>query len=204
MFRRKESLIFDAVPYIGPSGFYLIDPVHSTIGFYVRHAVKSDVRGEFTAFEGLIKLGRVRAAGSEAHVSVQTGSVDTGSPERDAWLTGPDFLDSATFPLMSFRSTGIIDAGDDRSRMAGYLRTKDVELPVHVDLEFRGTSRDPNGDNRVEFRGTATLQPAEWGLDGNPGPATSGVLLGGKVELLLDISAVRRNRTHRSPSHRGT
>ncbi|MGW5463639.1 YceI family protein [Streptomyces sp. NPDC003996] len=204
MFRRKESLIFDAAPSIGPSGFYIIDPVRSTIGFSVRRAVKSDVRGEFTAFEGLIKLGRVRAARSEAYVSVQTGSVDTGSPERDAWLTGPDFLDSATFPLMSFRSTGIIDTGDDRSRMAGHLRIKDVELPVHVDLEFRGASRDANGDDRVEFRGTATLQRADWGLDGNPRPATGGVLLGGKVKLLLDISAVRRNRTHRSPSQRGT
>ncbi|MET8809802.1 YceI family protein [Streptomyces sp. NPDC004546] len=204
MFRRKESLIFDAAPSIGPSGFYIIDPVHSTIGFSVRHAVKSDVRGEFTAFEGLIKLGRVRAARSEAYISVQTGSVDTGWPERDAWLTGPDFLDSATFPLISFRSTGIIDTGDDRSRMAGHLRIKDVELPVHVDLEFRGASRDANGDDRVEFRGTATLQRADWGLDGSPRPATSGVLLGGKVKLLLDISAVRRNLTRRSPSQRGT
>jgi polyisoprenoid-binding protein YceI len=126
--------------------------------------------------------------------------VDTGSPERDTWLAGPDFLDSATFPLMSFRSTGIVDAGDDRSRMAGHLRIKDVELPVHLDLEFRGASRDANGDDRLEFRGTATLQRADWGLDGNPGPATGGVLLGGKVKLLLDISAVRRTRTHRSPS----
>lgn len=39
---------------IAAPGLYTIDPVHSTIGFPVRHAMITNVRAEFTAFEGLL------------------------------------------------------------------------------------------------------------------------------------------------------
>jgi polyisoprenoid-binding protein YceI len=106
-------------------------------------------------------------------------------------VTGPDFLDAATFPLMSFRSGGILHAGHDHFRMAGYLLIKDIELPVHVDLGFCGASRDAHRQNRVGFTGTATLQRSDWGLDGNRAMATGGVLISDKVKVTLDISAVR-------------
>lgn len=191
MLNRRETAISHTAPYEGLTGVYTIDPVHSTISFSVRHAMITNVRGKFTDFEGLLKLDRAHPTQSEAYLSVQTGSLDTGFPERDAHLTGPDFLDSATFPLMSFRSAGILDTSDDRFRLEGYLRIKDVELPVHIDLEFGGASRDAYGQNRVGFEGTATLQRSDWGLDGNTVPATSGVLISEKVKLTLDISAVQ-------------
>ncbi len=108
----------------------------------------TNVRAEFTAFEGLLKLDGRRPTRSEAYLSVRTGSLETGSPER-------------------FRSTEVRDAGDDRFRMAGHLRIKDLELPVHIDLELAGASRDPDGLDRVDFEGTATLRRSDWGLDWN-------------------------------------
>lgn len=191
MFNRKENTISRTAPHEGLTGVYSIDPVHSTIGFSVRHAMITNVRGRFTAFEGLLKLDGARTARSEAYLSVQTGSVDTGFRERDAYVTGPDFLDSVTFPLLSFRSTGIVDAGADRFRMAGSLRIKDLELPVHIDLEFGGASQDAYGQNRVGFEGTATLLRSDWGLGWNTTLATGGVLISDKVQLLLDISAIQ-------------
>ncbi|WP_079053426.1 YceI family protein [Streptomyces phaeochromogenes] len=172
------------------TGVYTVDPVHSRIGFSVRHAMVTDVRGN-TAFEGLLKLDGHRPGGSEAYLSVQTGSLDTGSSERDAHVAGPDFLDSASFPLMSFRSTGVLDAGRREFRMAGFLRIKDVELPIHLDLELGGASRDPDGLNRVGFEGTATLRRSDWGLDWNTALAAGGALISDKVSLILDISAVQ-------------
>ncbi|MFE7837014.1 YceI family protein [Streptomyces sp. NPDC057474] len=187
---RAETAISHASPYQGLTGTYSIDPAHSTIGFSVRHAMITNVRGKFTAFEGLLKLDGDRPARSEAHVSVQTGSLDTGIAQRDAHVTGPDFLDSATFPLMAFRSTGIVDAGEGRFRMSGHLRIKDVELPLRIDLEFGGAGQDADGQNRVGFEGTATLKRSDWGIDWNSAVATGGVLISDKVKLILDISAV--------------
>ncbi|MGW5480346.1 YceI family protein [Streptomyces sp. NPDC004008] len=85
----------------------------------------------------------------------------------------PDFLDSATFPLISFRSTEVLIA-DGRLRMAGHLRIKDVEVHVHLDLEFGGTSLDAYGQHHVRCAGTA---------------------VGTQVKLVLDVCAVRHGET---------
>ena len=191
VFNQKDTTASNNARYEGLTGAYTIDPAHSTIGFSVRHAMITNVRGTFTAFEGLLRLDGDHPTRSEAHVTVQTGSLDTGIPQRDAHVTGSDFLDSATFPLMTFRSTGVVDLGDDRFRMSGQLKIKDVELPLHLDLGFGGAGQDADGQNRVGFEGTATLKRSDWGIDWNSALAAGGVLISDKVKLILDISAIR-------------
>jgi polyisoprenoid-binding protein YceI len=98
-------------------------------------------------------------------------------------------------PLMSFRSGGIVGAGDEQFLMNGLLSIKDVELPVHLDLQFGGAGRDTHGQSRIGFEGTAVIRRSDWGLDWNAALATKGALVSDKVKLNLDISAVRLNRT---------
>ncbi|GHE98415.1 polyisoprenoid-binding protein [Streptomyces spiralis] len=180
--------------YPAVTGIYTIDPVHSSIGFSVRHAMISNVRGRFDRFEGLLKLDGSAPSRSEAYVSVQTDSLDTGIHERDAHLGGPDFFDSATFPLMVFSSTGIVPLGDEEFRLTGALRIKDVELPLGIDVVFGGAGEDAYGQHRVGFEGSATLRRSDWGLAWNTPLATGGVLVSDKVTLALDISAIRVDR----------
>ncbi|MGW0797719.1 YceI family protein [Streptomyces sp. NPDC002692] len=168
MFHSKEATVPPPAPHEEPAGVYLVDPVRSAIGFASRRATTADVRGTFTAFEGLLRFDASRAAPSEVHLSVQTGSADTGTPERDAQVTGPGFLDSATFPLMSFRSTAVAGTGAGRLRVAGRLRIRDVELPVHLDLELRAAGRDAHGRERVGCAGT--LDVPRTCLGPGPGP----------------------------------
>ncbi|MFG2480316.1 YceI family protein [Streptomyces fagopyri] len=191
MFHPEEATVSHPAPPEEPTGVYIIDPVRSAIGFSARRAPTAGVHGNFTVFEGLLKLDGVCPTRSEAYLSVQTGSVDTGCPERDARVTGPEFLDSATFPLMSFRSTGVLDAGDDRLHLAGYLRVKDAELPVHLDLEFRAASREACGRGRVGLEGTLTPWIAGPGPGGNATPGPGGVPISDRMKLTIDISAVR-------------
>ncbi|MFH8561448.1 YceI family protein [Streptomyces sp. NPDC017988] len=178
-------------PYEQLTGSYAIDPVHSALGSSVRHAMISHVRGEFDSFEGLLKLDGSRPALSEAHVSVQTASLNTGVEERDTHLRGPDFFDSSAFPVMAFRSTRIVPAGDDGFRLLGNLRIKDIERPLTLDIEFGGAARDAYGQNRVGFEGRATIRRSDWGLTWNTALETGGVLVSDKVTLVLDISAVQ-------------
>lgn len=123
-------------------------------------------------------------------MSVQTDSIDTGIQERDAHLRGPESFDSATFPLMAFRSTSIVQRGDE-FRLTGSLRIKDIELPLDIDLVLGGTADDVDGQRRVGFEGTATLRRSDWGLTWNTTLEAGGVLVSDKVTLALDISAVR-------------
>ncbi|WP_399894334.1 YceI family protein [Streptomyces sp. BBFR51] len=189
---RTRNTLSAAGPYQGLTGAYTIDPVHSTVGFSVRHAMISNVRGKFDSFEGLLKLDGSRPDRSEAYVSVQTQSLDTGIRDRDAHLTGPEFFDSATFPLMTFRSTGVVPVGEDVFRLVGGLKIKDIELPVDIEVTFGGSGQDSYGQHRVGFEGRATLQRSDWGLTWNAALETGGVLIGDKVTLILDVSAVRQ------------
>ena len=194
LFQHDQAVSPISGSYAAVTGTYTIDPVHSTIGFSVRHAMISNVRGRFGRFEGLLKLDGSDQSRSEAYVSVQTDSLDTGIQERDAHLGGPDFFDSATFPLMSFRSTGIVPLGDDEFRLTGSLRIKDIELPLDIDVVFGGAGQDAYGQHRVGFEGTATLRRSDWGLAWNTPLTTGGVLVSDKVTLTLDISAIRVDR----------
>jgi polyisoprenoid-binding protein YceI len=172
------------------TGAYTIDPAHTTIGFSVRHAMISNIRGRFDRLEGLLLLDGSDPSRSTAYMSVQTDSIDTGIQERDVHLRGPEFFDSATFPLMAFRSTRIVQRGDDEFRLTGSLRIKDIELPLDIDLVFGGAA-DVGGQRRVGFEGTASLRRSDWGLTWNTTLEAGGVLVSDKVTLALDISAVR-------------
>ncbi|MEV6886125.1 YceI family protein [Streptomyces sp. NPDC051135] len=191
---RTQNSLSETGRYTPLTGLYTIDPVHSTIGFSVRHAMISNVRGKFDAFEGLLKLDGSRPERSEAYASIQTQSLDTGIRERDTHLTGPDFFDSAVFPLMTFRSTGIVPVGNDMFRLVGNLKIKDIELPVNLEITFGGAGQDTYGQHRVGFEGRATLQRSDWGLTWNAALETGGVLISDKVTLVLDISAVRQEQ----------
>ncbi|MFJ9800256.1 YceI family protein [Streptomyces wuyuanensis] len=191
---RREPVPPRTRPYKALTGIYTVDPAHSTIGLSVRHAMITNVRGRFTDFEGLLRLDGSHPTRSQAYVSVRTGSLDTSVLDRDAHVVGPDFLDCALYPLMTFRSSGIVPTGGDRFRVYGELMIKGVELPVGIDLRFGGAGRDPKGKHRVGFEGTAILHRSDWGLTWNTALETGGVLLSDTVRLTLGISAVRLDR----------
>ena len=60
--------------------------------------------------------------------------VDTGTPDRDAHLRSPDFLDVERYPEMRFASTAVEQLDDDVYRVTGDLTIKDVTRPVAVDF----------------------------------------------------------------------
>jgi len=62
------------------TGDYIIDPAHSRIGFTVRHAMVTNVRGEFTEYEGKLYLDGSDPAKSRAEVVIKVASIDTNSP----------------------------------------------------------------------------------------------------------------------------
>ncbi|GAA3179316.1 MULTISPECIES: YceI family protein [Streptomyces] len=173
------------------TGDYTIDPAHSTIGFAVRHAMVTNVRGSFGAYEGRLHLDGAEPGRSTAALEIQTASVDTGIGDRDAHLRGGDFFDTETFPLMTFRSTAVEQTAADRFRVTGDLTIKDVTRPLALDLELQGTATDVYGAERVGFEGSTEILRSEWGLTWNAALEAGGVMVSDKVKLTFDISAVK-------------
>jgi polyisoprenoid-binding protein YceI len=173
------------------SGTYTLDPTHTDIGFTVRHAMVTNVRGTFHEHEGTLTIDGERPENSKASIDVAMASVDTGAPDRDGHLRSGDFFDVETFPRMSFRSTHAEERGGDAYRMTGDLTIRGVTRPITIDLEFNGSATDPFGNQRIGFEGTAELLRSDWGLTYNAALETGGVLVGDRIKLTFDISAIK-------------
>lgn len=174
------------------TGDYAIDPAHSSIGFTVRHAMVTNVRGSFAQHEGTLHLDGSDPSRSTASIDVQIASVSTGIADRDAHLLGSDFFDAELFPLMTFRSTSAAQLGGDKYRISGELTIKDVTRPLSIDLEFAGSATDVYGSERVGFEGSAEILRSDWGLTWNAALEAGGVMVSDKVKLTFDISAVKQ------------
>src|SRR5690625_3677306 len=76
---------------------YSIDPGHSEVGFTVRHAGISKVRGQFTEYSGEVVVAE-NFADSQVNVTIQSASVDTRDENRDNHLRSADFWTPRTTP----------------------------------------------------------------------------------------------------------
>ncbi|MEU8521584.1 YceI family protein [Streptomyces sp. NBC_01216] len=194
--RKNATATAVATLPVGPdlaalTGEYTIDPAHSSIGFTVRHAMVTNVRGTFGEHQGTLRLDGADPSASHASVDVTIASLDTGIADRDGHLRSGDFFDVERFPLMTFRSTQAARVGGDTYRVTGDLTIKDVTRPLTIDLEFNGAATDVYGNERVGFEGSAEILRSDWGLTWNAALETGGVMVSDKVKLTFDISAIK-------------
>ncbi|WP_329597266.1 YceI family protein [Streptomyces pseudovenezuelae] len=173
------------------TGDYTIDTAHSTIGFTVRHAMVTNVKGKFDDFSGSLHLDGSDPSASTASIDVKMDSIDTGSEDRDGHLKSADFFKIEEFPTMTFRSTKAEALGDEDYRITGDLTILGTTKPLTIDLEFNGSAKDPFGNERVGFEGKAEIKRSEWGLTWNAALETGGVLISDKIKLNFDISAIK-------------
>lgn len=179
-------------PALAPlTGEWVIDPAHSRIGFSVRHAMVTTVRGAFAEYQSRLYFDGRDPSRSQAEIVLSTRSVDTGVEQRDAHLLGRDFLDSANYPRMRFASTAVELVGNDVYRMTGDLTIKATTRPVVLELTYIGHVTDPFGYQRAGFDGTTTIDRTEWGLNYSSKLAEGGAMVSEKVRLQFDIAAIR-------------
>jgi polyisoprenoid-binding protein YceI len=171
---------------------WTIDRDHSTIGFAVRHMVVSKVRGRFTRWDGTLVVDEAAPERSRVEVTIAAESIDTGAPDRDAHLRSTDFLETEIFPTIRFVSRRIDVLGEGRFRLVGDLTLREVTREVVLEAEDHGRARDPWGGERRGFSAKATLDRRDFGLQWNQLLETGGVLVGEKVEVEIEVEAVRQ------------
>lgn len=170
------------------AGTWTIDPVHSEVGFSVRHMMVSKVRGKFTKFGGeLVTADDV--LGSSVTADIDLASIETGAEQRDAHLRSPDFFDTDNHPLMTYRSTGIRQDGEDFI-VDGELTLKGVTRSVPLKLELNGFGPDAYGGTRAGFSATAEINRQDFGVNWNAAMESGGVVVSDKVAIHLEIEAV--------------
>jgi polyisoprenoid-binding protein YceI len=174
-----------------PGGTWTVDPSHSSVAFEVKHLMIATVRGHFAEFEGTLEAAEEDPTESRAWGSVKTASIDTGSPDRDTHLRGPEFFDCGRYPEMRFVSTRIEPREGGTYRIFGDLTIKATTREIEVEATVEGVAEDPWGHQRVGVAIRGTVDRSEFGLDWNQALSGGGLLVGNEVKVQIDVSAVR-------------
>ncbi|MGQ3383618.1 YceI family protein [Glutamicibacter sp. TV12E] len=170
------------------AGTWNLDASHSEVGFSVRHAGISKVRGSFTEFDATLNIAETLEA-SSVEASVQISSVNTKDANRDGHLKSADFFDAEQFPTMTFKSTGI-KGGADEFILVGDLTIRGVSKEVEFEVEVGGQAVDAFGATRAGFFASTTISRKEFGITWNAALEAGGVLVSDKVKIELDASFV--------------
>ncbi len=171
-----------------------VDGAHSAIHFSVRHMVISKVRGRFTRWNAKLALEPADLARSSVEVEIEAASIDTGVADRDAHLRSGDFLDAEKHPRLTFRSRKVEVLSPERLRISGDLTIRGVTREVVLEAEH-GRGTDPWGNERTGFVATASVNRRDFGLTWNQALETGGVLVGDRVDVEIELQAVRQAAT---------
>jgi polyisoprenoid-binding protein YceI len=166
-----------------PAGTYNVDPIHSTIGFAVKHLGLSTFRTGFATYSAQLVDG------------VLTGSaeVDSIQIDMDAFkghLLSGDFFDAENAPTLTFRSTEIRPAADGSVEVDGELTIKGITKPVTATGTF-AAGQGPDGSERVAFGLEAVIDRRAHGIDWQAELPSGGDALGWDVTLTAHLELVK-------------
>jgi polyisoprenoid-binding protein YceI len=171
---------------------WIIDPVHSVAEFKVKHMMISNVKGRFSGVSGELILDESDVTNSRVIATLDSASINTGEPQRDAHLKSADFLDVENFPTLSFGSSRITRRGDGSLDVEGELTIHGVTTKVVFIVEGpTAPGKDPWGKMRVGVFATAKINRKDFGLTWNAALETGGILVGDDVTISLDIQFVQ-------------
>ena len=165
---------------------YQVDPEHSTLIFRVKHLGAGWAYGRINQPTGSVTIDGQNPANSTFQIEADAAKIDTANAKRDDHLRGPDFFSAKQFPKLSFKSTGVSKAGDDKYAVAGDLTIRGVTRPVTVELQHVGTVDDRGGGKRTGFEGTFTIKRSDFGVNYMPEG------LGDEVRVIVSFEATRR------------
>jgi polyisoprenoid-binding protein YceI len=171
------------------TGTWTIDPVHSSIGFSVRHLVVSKVRGTFGTFSGAIVVAEDGTPSVSAEIAID--SVNSGNAQRDGHVKSADFFDVEKYPTATFVSTGV-RADGDAYVLDGDFTLKGVTKPVALSLEFNGVNPGMGHGQVAGFEASVVLNRKDFGIDIDMPLETGGAVVGDKITITLEIEALKQ------------
>jgi polyisoprenoid-binding protein YceI len=170
-----------------PTGVWKSDPVHSEVGFAVKHMVVATFRGAFTDFG-------IALANDEdeprLYGAVRTDSVQVRDENLRGHLLSPEFFDSERYPEITFTSTGIRADGGDLV-VDGDLTIKGTTKRVEARGQIDGPVVHPAGGERIGIDLETQVDRTEFGLNWNAPMPSGGVAVQNEVTLTVHLELAR-------------
>src|SRR5215831_17780030 len=170
---------------------FVLDPPHTSVEFGVRHLMINTVKGKFPEVTGTIEFDGQDVSKSSVNVTIKTGSVNTGSADRDKHLRSADFLDVEKFPEMTFKSSRIEKQGDGYAAV-GTLTIRGVAKEIVLPFNFLGQIKDPQGRTKIGVEASLTLNRRDYGISWSKTMDNGGLVVANEVKIEISFEAVRK------------
>jgi polyisoprenoid-binding protein YceI len=154
--------------------------------------VVAKVRGQFARWSGSILTVDGDAASASVEAVIDASSIETGVADRDAHLKSADFLDVASYPELTFKSTRTEDLGGGRLRLIGELTIRGARREVVLDAEYAGRTKDPWGNERAGITAKTSIDRKDFGLTWNQILEAGGLMVGDRVDIEIEVEAVKQ------------
>lgn len=165
------------------------DPMHSKLSFGITHLAVSEVTGLFKTFDATITGSKADFSDAAVELSVTVASINTEVEMRDNHLKTADFFDVEKFPTMTFISSSIKKAGNNKYQLTGNLTLHGVTKPVTMTLWYRGTTTNPMSKATLSgFQLTGTLKRSDFGI----GPKFPAPMLSDEVSIKADGEFIKQ------------
>lgn len=169
-----------------------IDPAHTKPTFSIRHMMISNVTGCFDRVRGAVHYDGKRIGAADINATIDASSIDTSNSQRDTHLRSADFLDTAKYPTITFKSKTIIPVGEHQAKIVGNLTMHGVTREIVLDTkEVTPAIKDPQGKTRVGAFATAAINRKDFGINFNALMDNGGAMVGDEVYINLEVELVK-------------
>jgi polyisoprenoid-binding protein YceI len=148
-------------------GNWQLDPLHTQVEFAAKHLGMMTVRGHFADVTSTADIDPDHLEQMRVEVTIQAASIKTHNQIRDNDLRSSNFLETDAFPVITFTSTRIEAAGEDRYIVTGDLTIKGNTRPVALQMTKLGEFNDPRMGHRIGYSGHVTINRKDFGMSFN-------------------------------------
>jgi polyisoprenoid-binding protein YceI len=148
-------------------GDWQLDPYHTQVEFSAKHLGMMTVRGHFADVSATGDIDPDHPESSSVEVVIRTDSIRTNNEARDNDLRSSNFLEAEQFPIMTFKSTSVVPAGQDAYTVTGDLTIKGNTRPVDLHMRKYGEFNDPMMGHRIAYGASAQINRKDFGLNFN-------------------------------------
>jgi len=151
------AAVFPSVNQAQGVPVFEITPKESWIKFDVEASV--DIAGNFDKWEASLTFTSPDETTGVLEIKIQADSVDTGSGMKNGKLKGKDFFDVEHNPVITFRSTKIVQTGHDTYEVDGDFTIRGVSNPEKLTLVVDG-----KGTGAGEIKGKMVFNRKDYGM----------------------------------------
>jgi polyisoprenoid-binding protein YceI len=136
----------------------VITPETSTVKFFVKASVA--LEGTFEKWDATLTFTSTDVTTGVMDIKIQAASVNTGSGMKDGKLKSKDFFDVEKDPVITFKSTKIVQTGPNTFDVPGNFTIRGVSKPETLTLTVSGV-----GTGSGEIKGTMAFDRKDYGMN---------------------------------------